>query len=60
MDFISKEHELEFIEHTVDIQTCDNLFQYSLVRVDRLATASHLPKLPCCLSRCTCVYAAVG
>ena len=55
---IPKEDELEIIENTVDIRTCDFLFQYSLVRVDRLAAASRLPGR---LSRCcTTMYAAVG
>jgi hypothetical protein len=40
--FIPKEDELEIIECIVDIQTCAVLFQYSLVRVDRLAMVSHL------------------
>lgn len=49
--FIPNEDDFGIIKHPVNIQTCDVLFQYSLARVDRLGTASHLFA---CLSRsCT-------
>jgi hypothetical protein len=57
----SKEDELEIIECIVDIQTCAILFQYSLVRVDRLAIVSHLlGRLHSLVSRCTSFDAALG
>jgi hypothetical protein len=62
VDLIPKEDELKIIELIVNIQTCAILFQYSLVRVDRLATVSHLlGRLHSLISRCcTSIDAAVG